>query len=480
MSASGDDPEASPRRARRPGGLQPGPDPDDRPDQDQTDLGGEGETTGTLLDTLRVAVVMLDTSGRVLLWSPLAEDVLGWAGEHIVGRRVGGLFGASDDAPDEADPGHAEQVLSELLRIGRWNGILSLRHRDGHAVQVETRASLLVDGDGRPFVLASMVETSRLRTLEHDLAALDSLFDASPLGVAIFDRELRYTRVNEALAAMNGMPVADHLGHTVAEVLDEQTAADLTALQRDVLATGRPVIDLVSLAPRGRGHRSLSYHRLTDRSGRVLGISATVIDVTERVEAAAKVERARRRLALLNDVSSRIAGELDVRRSAEELARALVPTFSDYSGVILHAEVADGGELPSVPYSDSTPMRQLGAHAVRWGPEVHEMIRLGQPISFTRKSIFGTVLTSGQPRLVSSERELLATTFPGDPKVQAAMALGIHSLLVLPLRARGVVLGLLVVSRARGREPFDHDDLALAMDLANRAGAALDNARLYV
>ncbi|MBD0735995.1 SpoIIE family protein phosphatase [Streptomyces sp. CBMA29] len=465
--------------------MDPDPDPESRSE-------GRGASTGTLLDTLRVAVVMLDTSGRVLLWSPLAQEVLGWAGEHIVGRRVGGLFGppesppgqpprrGPDEIPRMPDPSPAEQILADLLRGGRWDGILSLRHRDGHTVQVETRASLLVDGDGRPFVLASMVETSRLRTLEHDLAALDSLFDSSPLGVAIFDRDLRYVRLNEALAAMNGMPVADHIGHTVLEVLDERSAADLTALQRDVLATGRPVIDLVTYAPHGRGHRSLSYHRLVDRAGRVLGISATVIDVTERVQAAAKVERARRRLALLNDVGTRIANVLDVRRCAEALAAAVVPTFSDYSGVILHAEVADGGELPTAPYGDNTPMRQLGTGAVRWGPEVERMILTGQAIGFTRKSIFGTVLSTGQPRMVSSEEELLATTFPGDPKVRAALALGVHSLLVLPLRARGVVLGLLVVSRAREREPFDHDDLALAMELANRAGAALDNARLYV
>jgi len=83
-----------------------------------------------------------------------------------------------------------------------------------------------------------MVETSRLRTLEHDLAALDSLFDASPLGVAIFDSELRYVRLNQALADMNGIPPAEHLGRTVAEVLTPEVAEELSELQRNVLATG--------------------------------------------------------------------------------------------------------------------------------------------------------------------------------------------------------------------------------------------------
>ncbi|CAG6394053.1 PAS domain-containing SpoIIE family protein phosphatase/ATP-binding protein [Streptomyces cocklensis] len=491
MSDSGDTPPA----AQPPADHHPPP--DEPREQDEAhephgqnaaglpdDTGVGGTAAGTLMDTLRVAVVMLDTSGRVLLWSPLAEEVLGWAGEHIVGRRVGGLFAPGEQRSagqrPVPSPAHAEQLLGELLRSGRWDGILSLLHRDGHTVQVEARASLLVDGDGRPFVLASMVETSRLRTLEHDLAALDSLFDASPLGVAIFDKELRYVRVNEALARMNGRSVADHVGHTVAEVLDVRDAESLTALQQDVLVTGRPVIDLVSPAPGGHGHRSLSYHRLADRAGRVLGISATVIDVTERVEAASRAERARRRLALLNDVGSRIAGQLDVRRNAEELAASLVPTFGDYSGVVLHSQLAEGGELPTAPYSDSTPMRQTGVGAITWSPDVVRMIRPGQAMSFDRKSPFGEVLATGRPKLLGSREELVNMTSADDPKTGAALAVGVQSMLVLPLRAHGVVLGLLVVSRAGGREAFDQEDVALGMELADRAGASLDNARLYV
>ncbi|MFG1809276.1 SpoIIE family protein phosphatase [Streptomyces sp. NPDC049040] len=477
MTASGDTPAAD----------EPPPERAQPPPPGGEDAGGARTGAGTVLDTLRVAVVMLDTTGRVLLWSPLAEEMLGWAGEHIVGRRVGGLFGPGERTPGGESPprpvpspGQGEQILGELLRSGRWDGILSLRHRDGHSVQVEARASLLVDGDGRPFVLASMVETRRLQTLEHDLAALDSLFDASPLGVAIFDNELRYVRVNDALARMNGISAADHIGHTVHDVLGVKAAESLTALQRDVLNTGRPVIDLVAPSPDGHGHRSLSYHRLVDRAGRVLGISATVIDVTERIQAAARTERARRRLTLLNDVGSRIAGQLDVRRNAEELASALVPTFCDYSGVVLHSQLTDGGELPTAPYGDSTPMRQTGVGAITWSPDVVRMIRPGQAVSFDRKSPFGQVLVTGQPRLLASRAELANLTFPDDPKVRATLAVGIESMLVLPLRAHGVVLGMVVASRAGGREPFDQEDLALGMELADRAGAALDNARLYV
>ncbi|MFE2425244.1 SpoIIE family protein phosphatase [Streptomyces sp. NPDC059373] len=486
MSASVDDsgtgealeepgaPGAGNARARKGAGLHPGP------------YAEGARKAGTLLDTLRVAVVMLDTSGRVLLWSPLAEEILGWAGEHIVGRRLTGLLvtdGAGAHARRMAAvpaPGPAEQILAELLRAGRWTGILSLRHRDGHAVQVEARASLLVDGDGRPFVLASIAETSRLQTLEHDLAALDSLFDSSPLGVAIFDTDLRYVRVNEALAVMNGRPVAEHLGRRAEEIVHPKVAEELTILQKHVLATGRPVIDFIMPAATGKGHRSVSYHRLEDRAGHVLGISCTVMDVTERQLAHAKIERARQRLALLNDVGSQLSDLLDVRRIAEVLAEALVPRFSDFSGVILHPAVPDGGELPLHPYSESTAMRQLGIGKIKESPLVDQMLGIGKVIQVTSEGIFGTALHTGKPQMVEGEEQLRGTTYPGDPKIQAAVDLGVHSLLVAPLRARGIVLGLLVVSRIEGREPFDQDDLALVMELADRSGAALDNARLYV
>ncbi|MFD0329099.1 SpoIIE family protein phosphatase [Streptacidiphilus monticola] len=63
--------------------------------------------------------------------------------------------------------------------------------------------------------------------------------------------------------------------------------------------------------------------------------------------------------------------------------------------------------------------------------------------------------------------------------MRASYALGVHSMLVAPLRARGIVLGLLVLARAGRREGFDHDDRVLATELGDRAGASLDNARLY-
>ncbi|GAB2788594.1 SpoIIE family protein phosphatase [Streptomyces daliensis] len=445
--------------------------PSQTPSQSPAPAEPAGERAASpLLDTLRVGIVMLDGEGRILLWSPMTEEILGWTANQLVGRPI-------QEYIEDGDV--SLRVRRTLRHEHHWRGILHIRHAEGHTVEVEGRASALHDTDRNPFVLANIVETSRLRAVEHDLAALDALFASSPLGIALFDGDKRFVRVNEALTRLNHSTPEEHLGKTVHEVLPAAMAEEISQVQSVVLETGRSVVDMVMPSPDGAGARSVSYSRLTDHNGEVLGVSCTVMDITERKEALEKIEAARQRLALLDDVGVALGDLLDVRAISQALASALVPRFADYSGVQLLSAVAHGGELPDSGPLAGTPLLQLGVAARYDGPAVERMLRVGQDIAFQPGSFFGQALLTGTPHLAASQEELLAATYPGDPKVQAALDLGIHSLMAVPLRARGIVLGLLVISRAGQREPFDRDDLALTMELADRAGTSLDNARLY-
>ena len=246
-----------------------------------------------------------------------------------------------------------------------------------------------------------------------------------------------------------------------------------------MLRTGRPVVDILTPAPYGAGARSVSYSRLTDRDGNVLGLTCTVMDITERRDALAKVEQARQRLALLDHVAGALRTLLDVRPTARAFARALVPRFADYAAVMLYGAVAYGGELPAPGAPARSPLLQLGVAARESGPAVDRLLHVGQDVAFQPDSFFADALVTATPHLVRSREELIEATYPGDPKVQAAADLDIQSLLAVPLSARGTVLGLLVLSRTAARDPFDEEDLALATEIADRAGVSLDNARLY-
>ena len=449
-------------------------------------------TVTSLLDRLEVGVVMLDPRGRVLLWSPVAEAILGWPGERVIGRPFSDLLVHEDQpttdgtgvvnnqaaGPGALWEGDGEQLYAALLREHSWRGPLWLRRKDAPPLHIEAQVHLLIDSSGQPFVLASIIEMSRLRKVEQDLAALDALYGSTHVGVAIFDTDKRYVRANEALARMHGRPVTDLLGRTVRDLLPEPVASELSALQDDVLRTGRPVVDKTVSGVFDEGVRTVSYARLTDRDGEVMGVSATVMDVTERVAAMEKIEKARQRLKLLDDVGVALGELLDAERISEQLASYLVPRFADYAGVMLHEAVLKGGELPEPP-ADVSPLVLLGAASRDRGPLVDQLFHPGMRIPFEPISLFRTVMETGEPRLLTSEEEFRAAALPGGPRGEAAARLGIHTTIAAPLSARGRALGLMVVGRAGDSDAYDEDDLALAMELASRGGISLENARLY-
>ncbi|MFD5322247.1 SpoIIE family protein phosphatase, partial [Streptomyces sp. NPDC127098] len=435
---------------------------------------GNPNAPGARGEALRVGMVLLDSEGRILLWGPMAEKILGWDAAQAVGRPLTGLI--PTDRP--VDPGH--DLLDTLLRHRRWTGRLTLSHREGRPVELRARAELLDHPNGTPLVLAILVENERLRAVEQDLATLDGLFSASPLGIGVFDTELRYTRVNEALSRLAGLPDAELLGRTTLDVLPRSMAERIHGLQTEVLRTGQPVIDLVVPSPDGLGARSVSIGRITDRAGQPMGVTNIVLDITERRDAQTKIERARQRLALLDDVGGAIADLLDVRRIGEALAGAIVPRFADLAGVELLSLVASGGEPPTAHDRARGPLLQVGFATVEPRPDVRRALRRGEETAFEPIGPFlRSVLDTGAPYLAETRAELRAAT-AYDPRVAELLReLDVNSLITVPLRARGTVLGLLVVTRSGHRPAFDGEDLALAMELTARAGITLDNARLY-
>ena len=115
------------------------------------------------------------------------------------------------------------------------------------------------------------------RSTERHLAELDAVFRDSPLGIAFLDLDLRFLRVNEALAGMNQVPAAEHLGRTVGEVTGHH---DVETALRSVVETGEPLLDL-DVALHGRRFEA-SYFAVRDDRGELLAVGKSMIDVTAR------------------------------------------------------------------------------------------------------------------------------------------------------------------------------------------------------
>ncbi len=111
------------------------------------------------------------------------------------------------------------------------------------------------------------------------------------MGFAFLDRELRFVRVNEQLAEINGCSVEAHLGRTVAELLPSLDVA-LREVTARILASGQPVLDRefsgeTARAPGVTRYWNASWYPVRDEHSEIIGFSGVVVEITERKQAAA-------------------------------------------------------------------------------------------------------------------------------------------------------------------------------------------------
>ncbi|MET7386915.1 SpoIIE family protein phosphatase [Streptomyces sp. NPDC005529] len=432
-----------------------------------------------LLDVLSVAAMVLDAEGRIVFWTPQAEDLIGYTAEEVLGKYAARLI---------IHPEHLQSVsklFAEVLATGRsWAGAFPIRHKDGSTRLMEFRNMRLLDDLGDVYALGIAADHTLLQRVETDLALCEQLINQSPIGLALMDPDLRYLMVNPALERIDGIPAEDHIGRHLRETLPFPDVDTVESALRQVLTTGTPLLDQyhVGRPPADPEHEhawSLSFYRLEDPGGRVLGAAASVVDVTERHRAAAEADRARRRLALIADASTRVGTTLEVDQTARELADIAVPELADVVAVdILDSALA----CRRMRRPDNGPefFRALALKASHPTVALRAADPPGDLATYAGDRMVTLCVHTGRPVLV---RHVGAQDLPRIARDAQASSLlaqaGVHSYLAVPLIAHGEVLGALDLKRTRNPVPFDDDDVVLATELASRAAVAIDNARWF-
>ncbi|MEU5179628.1 SpoIIE family protein phosphatase [Streptomyces longwoodensis] len=422
------------------------------------------------------APVLLDADGVITSWTGNARRLLAYPAAEVVGTRLTRLLG-------EEDAARLPGLLAHCRADGGWAGLLTARRRDGLPVELMVRMTPAADGQGPARWLLLMHDagrTARAAGWDLDRGVLEQMVSGSPIGIAVVDTDLRFVWSNAALARFGGGAPASRLGMRLADVQPGVSAEPIEAIMRRVLATGEPVIDhehvgRVRSAPHRETAHLMSFTRLDDDHGRPMGVSYTVVDVTDR-------HRARQRLALLDRAGQRIGSGLDPVRTGQELADVAVPDFADLVAVDLLESVLRGAEPAPGPRGGAAvgPLRRVGHRSVdEDGPAAAAGI--GGPAVYLPGSPPLRALATGRPwreTRLDPAGDAWTSRGPGDGAA-AVPDPGAHSVLVVPLRARGVTLGTATFFRRHRLEPFDEDDVSLAEDLVSRAAVCVDNARRY-
>ncbi|PYC87565.1 PAS domain S-box protein [Streptomyces tateyamensis] len=474
---------------------------------------------------VRLAAVLIDPDGRIARWNRTAEELFGHRTEAVQGRAASGLLPAVEprQATDPLLPTarrcDAFDTLDDLTAGGAWAGLMPVTDREERPRSVLWWAYPLVEPDGRSLLLLA-ADARPLRMRGPRIAIGRRLLPYAAEGA-----QGSFHRISAALG-----PTAPGGAGALAPLLGRLDPARQRALLRQVAAAGAPALRMDAStrlpvvpppnAPATAGVAALAAglgRRYPTPQQRVAAAGLRVVPeprpaaATQQPPSAASAlpgqradhaepgqgrppttepstasappptaDRGGEQLALLNEVGGKVGTTLDLDATARELCQVLVPRVADFASVDLLDRLISDAELPEEQPDDDTMLRRVArsfAESSAWAHVLEEGALLAMP----RSTPPGMALQRNQAVLVP-----LVTT---DIAVDYAAALGGgpglvpvvsgRSMLVLPLSARGTVLGILKLLRLPDRTAFDESEAATLMELAARAALSLDNARLH-
>jgi hypothetical protein len=192
------------------------------------------------------------------------------------------------------------------------------------------------------------------------------------------------------------------------------------------------------------------------------------------------VDPALMRRQMLDDALTRIGDTLDIDDVARVLLDAIVPHFCNVAGLLLLESLAGDDELPSHGPEGSLPLRRIALLHDRKDPSWEATFPTGEILRYPPNTPYYRCMDTGAPVLeatiTKSEANEIAKSWRRKP---VGKLLSGASLVVLPLIARGTMLGFFVCTRQEGFRRFDAYDVEIGMDFATRAAVFIDNARRY-
>jgi PAS domain S-box-containing protein len=258
----------------------------DRSRSDAARHDSEGRLTAVVTSS-QAAIVTTTLDGAITSWNAAAERLYGYPAKEVLGQSIRRLLPVT--------PQNDETTM--LARVAAGETIAEFEttrlHKNGSTVEVSVTVSPIHDRDGKVVGLSGIARDITARkhaeeSLRDRLSEIEAIYDNTPVGLALLDRDLRYIRVNAALAEMNGVPAADHIGRLVWDVVPAVREASEPLLRR-VLDTGElSRIEVSGASWKTPGiirHWDKTFYPLRRPDGSIVAVGVMVEEITERKRA---------------------------------------------------------------------------------------------------------------------------------------------------------------------------------------------------
>ncbi|MFD7463833.1 ATP-binding SpoIIE family protein phosphatase [Streptomyces tendae] len=433
-----------------------------------------------------LAVVVVDRDGLVSHWSRGARRLFALPKEAAIGRPAADLLPVSGVLPGDGAENDDAAYGSYPDHDGLGPGLES--SLDGRlSYPAAGRARLTVPADGRVDVLWWAYPLvgpgpERLLVLAADADGLRRDYAGGTddsAGPTVVER------IAPGFALHTDFPGADELARRLPEILPSMSVGESARIVAQVLELGYPVLefsrnDRVPVTPDWGVPRRAERRARRERAARALAAGEPVPDELRDEAEDLEYAAVRERLEFLNEVSGAIGTSLDLARTIVEVSRAVVPRFTDVAGTYLREQVVAGEGFPDGVPDTTTMWHRVALEHTDEPGRWDDVVPVGEAMPFPAHTPFFQCMTSGEPvlvpRITQEMGHAIASQFE---KRDIRPLITGRSMLLVPLKARQVVLGFMILLRHPERPVFNDMDRVTGAELAARAGLVLDNARMY-
>lgn len=251
----------------------------------------------SLLDSLDSGAVVLDQRHAVRHWNDWMAQVSSIGPQNLLGRSLWETLSAppTPRLRDVVEDCLAQGIPGRLT-ASIHGSIFPLRHGNGRPLRHDVVVRRLAQ-ETEPLCLIQVhditarweaqdsLRRNELRT-RAELAEIEALYRTAPIGLGLFDPDMRFLRVNEALADMNGVPIDEHRGRCAWDIVPALRPV-AGPLFQTVFDTGEPLLgkELRGTTPRAPGVERCwieDFYPLKGSDGTVVAVGVIVREVTEQ------------------------------------------------------------------------------------------------------------------------------------------------------------------------------------------------------
>ncbi len=203
----------------------------------------EGLQHQNILAAIPHGVVQIDLVGNILYANPAHQKLFEYDDWELIGTSI----------MDTMETDETRKLLIDFLAMLRKDQPLPIPYfqtkltTTGRKIDVQVDFSYDRDSEGNlvSFTCVNTNITERIQaevSLQHSRALLDSYIATAPVGMAIFDSELRYMNINQSLADINGLSIENHIHKRPSDILPGSLGLAVEKRFRNLLRTGQPIL----------------------------------------------------------------------------------------------------------------------------------------------------------------------------------------------------------------------------------------------